>query len=827
MSDETTPLTSSQPPGPMHVFPGGVSPRSRRQKMCQYQFCIGLMLFVILIAGLVLALVLTDNYYLDPQDPVLNLATNNTPITNATIRDILESTTKPIPDEPVAKWALKHLNKTTGEQAIGAGIQALGDREIMEEGMETTPIDSPAFRHYRSLNTNPEARKIARRGYVENQATMRIAQMFNYTKIPGRSNIGIGPRIDLPDPTLNFACDFNERYRRMNGVCNNKLHPRNYGAAMIPYRRMISPDYADGIALPRGSVNGTITASYLPSAREVSLKIYRASYETDSNFTVMLAVFGQFLDHDITATSLTTSQEGESINCCTQPPNTHPECFPVPIAPNDPYYKQFNVSCMNFVRSAPASTGHFGPRQQLNQATAFIDGSVVYGNTDIRQEYLRTMSNGTLRMFITKDGRELLPLSTNFDDGCNRAQMARDGKYCFESGDDRANENLLLTSMHLLFARHHNYLARGLQEANPSWDDETVFQEARKILSAQMQHITYNEFLPILIGRDLAQAKGLLPSTNNLKAPDTYDSSVDPTIANCFASAAFRFAHTLLPGLFNMTRDNSTSEAMELHQMLFNPFSLWKEGGIDSALVAAANTPVQRVDRFFSLEVTQKLFENNVGNKRPICGLDLVSLNLQRGRDHGLPTYTVFRQHCNLPPTDTWEHMAAAVDTDSLQTIKQIYNSPLDVDVYTGALSEPPMEGAIFGPLLTCMVSDQFLRLKMGDSHWYERKIGPQRFTKDQLREIYKTLLSEIICRNSDSLQKIRKYVMEKRKEIPNVYVYCSEMPSFNFSLWVSEPRKLYTANLVSRPMTLVRVMSDKKNTLHQNTITDLPLKAT
>lgn len=61
------------------------------------------------------------------------------------------------------------------------------------------------------------------------------------------------------------------------------------------------------------------------------------------------------------------------------------------------------------------------------------------------------------------------------------------------------------------------------------------------------------------------------------------------------------------------------------------------------------------------------------------------------------------------------------------------YRSPKDVDVYTGALSEPPMKGAIFGPLLACMVADQFMRLKKGDAFWYERKMGPQKFTKGKI----------------------------------------------------------------------------------------------
>lgn len=106
--------------------------------------------------------------------------------------------------------------------------------------------------------------------------------------------------------------------------------------------------------------------------------------------------------------------------------------------------------------------------------------------------------------------------------------------------------------------------------------------------------------------------------------------------------------------------------------MLFNPFSLWNNRGIDAALLIATDTPVQRVDRFFSVEVTQRLFEDD-SSRLPTCGLDLVSLNIQRGRDHGLPAYPVYRRHCKLPPVDTWEQMAQAVDKDSLKSIREIY----------------------------------------------------------------------------------------------------------------------------------------------------------
>lgn len=85
------------------------------------------------------------------------------------------------------------------------------------------------------------------------------------------------------------------------------------------------------------------------------------------------------------------AQDGRPIDCCVDTgTQIHPECYPVYSGSGDPNYDNYNISCMSFVRSAPAPTGHFGPRQQLNQATAYIDGSVVYGTVDDRVQRLRT-----------------------------------------------------------------------------------------------------------------------------------------------------------------------------------------------------------------------------------------------------------------------------------------------------------------------------------------------------------------------------------------------------------------------------------------------------
>lgn len=147
----------------------------------------------------------------------------------------------------------------------------------------------------------------------------------------------------------------------------------------------------------------------------------------------MLAVWGQFLDHDITATALSQKSNGSTISCCDNSGITSPECFPVMLDTDDPF-REFNVSCIEFVRSAPALTCCLGPREQLNQATAFIDGSVIYGNDKEMAEKLRNLKNGTLKVFVTGDGRALLPISEDLNDGCNREEERSNGRYCFLTG---------------------------------------------------------------------------------------------------------------------------------------------------------------------------------------------------------------------------------------------------------------------------------------------------------------------------------------------------------------------------------------------------------
>uniref|UniRef100_A0A1B0D2R3 Uncharacterized protein n=1 Tax=Phlebotomus papatasi TaxID=29031 RepID=A0A1B0D2R3_PHLPP len=781
MASETTPLTTDIPPGPSYVYPRGFGTRARQRQIRQFQCCICATFLVIFIV----ALVITISYTLsagggDPVDNSTNIPStfaleNNTESALNVSAGALNATTLeafqvllllnwPLEDESPDNWTLPEPTQKEVNDAVSAGKKALGDKEILEEGIPSPSTGTPSFRHQKAIASTPEARVMTKRGFVENQATRDFLQRHRNTTRPRRNSarrhsIGQGIPINLGQPPLHRNCSrVSSIYRTANGTCNNKENP-HFGESLTPFRRVLNPDYGDGVQEPRISNDGT----KLPSARKVSLEMHRPEFESDPKFTVMMAVWGQFLDHDITATAINQGQNGQPIDCCSEEAQNYPECFPVPI------------------EKAPAPTGRLGPRQQLNQATAFIDGSAVYGSTDSRTKILRENERGRLRMFHTPDNRTLLPLSTDPADGCNDAVQNAAGKYCFDTGDPRANENLLLTSMHLIWARHHNHLAEGLSAVNPNWTDEKLFQEARKILGAQIQHITYTEFLPILLGWELCIHLKLIPGN---ETTDTYNPEVDPTVANSFAAAAFRFSHNLLPGLMNASRDDNTTESIHLHEMLFNPFSLWHPRGVDEAISSAVDTSLSRPDARFTTELTERLFENPTERKpQPPCGLDLVSLNIQRGRDHGLPGYPEWRRKCGLSGADTWQEMREIVGSDATKRLQKLYQRPDDVDVYTGALLESPVNDSLVGPLLLCMLGDQFVRLKEGDAFWYERTHGFQRFSPAQRQEIRKTTLAGVICANADAVDRTQKEVMRSSSD-ENPIVDCESLDTFDFTPW-------------------------------------------
>ena len=113
-------------------------------------------------------------------------------------------------------------------------------------------------------------------------------------------------------------------------------------------------------------------------------------------------------------------------------------------------------------------------------------------------------------------------------------------------GDSRVNQIMGLTALHILFLRQHNLIAAALSIINPQWNDEVLFQETRRIVIAIMQHITYNEFLPVILGRATMDVYGLTPQTTAYTS--SYDEYVNPSITNEFSAAPWRICYSLMQG---------------------------------------------------------------------------------------------------------------------------------------------------------------------------------------------------------------------------------------------------------------------------------------
>jgi len=147
---------------------------------------------------------------------------------------------------------------------------------------------------------------------------------------------------------------------------------------------------------------------------------------------------------------------------------------------------------MNFVRSrmAPRLDCSLGYADQMNALTHWIDGSNIYGSNKETANDLRLFDQGLLSFSQLEDRRMLLPL---------KSRSPRD-EIDYKAGDGRVNEMQGLMIVHLIWFREHNRLALALARINPFWNDEQLYQEARRILIAQYQHVIYNEWLPVIVG---------------------------------------------------------------------------------------------------------------------------------------------------------------------------------------------------------------------------------------------------------------------------------------------------------------------------------------
>lgn len=576
------------------------------------------------------------------------------------------------------------------------------------------------------------------------------------------------------------------KYRRLDGLCNNLEHP-TWGASMAPFQRLIGPLFSDGINAPRISHTGRD----LPLSRVVSRTMHPDEGFHDHAGTIMVIAWGQFMDHDytLTGTPLDPINRNDPEECCKRPPHLkHPYCNEIRIPDDDYFYRLWGVKCIDFVRAFPSPRPgcRLGSRVPYNTLTGALDGNTVYGVTEKFSRKLRTGYGGLLRMnpvFKEYGLKDLLPLKLDIpDEGCTRPNK---NMYCFEAGEIRVNEQLVLAVMHTLMAREHNRVAQGLSEVNPHWDDETLFQEARRINIAEIQHITYNEFLPILLGKDVMEKFGLVLEKENYW--DGYDPTVNPDVIDSFASAAYRFGHSLLPtAVERWSKAHKFIASKRLSDLIRRPYDLYRAGVLDEYVMGLMNQVAQAMDDSITQEVTNHLFKK-IGAR---FGMDLVSFNMQRGREFGVPGYMEFRKFCGLSGANTFQELFGSMPNETVRKYETIFEHPIDVDLWSGGVSERPLPGSMLGPTFACIIATQFSYSRRGDRFWYELPHQPSSFTPEQLTEIRKSRLARVICDNTDIIDTVQLYPMVLPDHELNPRVPCRSgiIPSMDFSKWAEPP---------------------------------------
>ncbi|KAK8761120.1 hypothetical protein V5799_027617, partial [Amblyomma americanum] len=577
-------------------------------------------------------------------------------------------------------------------------------------------------------------------------------------------------------PQPNLVCSSTKKYREADGSCNNIQKP-GWGRAGSCMNRLLSPAYSDGISKPRVAANGAA----LPNARKISYTVHPDANNPATDITHMVMQVGQFIDHDFALAPLEPDPQeivnlgnpNNVIDCCSAATRNMPECFSIDIPADDPFFSQFGRTCMNVPRSAPCSRCQLGYREQQDILTSYIDASQIYGSSQNDTTRLRLLSGGLLKYQQVAGAGALLPRS--FYPTRDRCSDPSKGRYCFRAGDERVNEHPGLTSVHTIWLRHHNLLASYFAQ-NVNANDEALFQVTKRIVESQFQHIVYSEWLPAVIGSAAMTSFQLTPKTTGFT---TYDPTVDATMLNEFAAAAFRLGHTLINGSFLLDTVNGLF-TFELEENYFFPFNFYN-GDLDDVILGLIKQRSQTFDKFVTTGVTHHLYRL----RNESFGLDLIAINIQRARDHGIRPYVDYFKFCTNVAVTSFDQLKQYIDNNVVELYKQLYKDVRDIDLFTAGISEFSVSGGIVGPTFACILGHLFSRVKFGDRFFYEHGGQAGSFTSAQLAEIRKTTFARIICGASDTIQSLPKNVF-RPVSASNPAASCSNgIPAPNYSLWL------------------------------------------
>jgi hypothetical protein len=540
-----------------------------------------------------------------------------------------------------------------------------------------------------------------------------LVQNSNRSPLPAgrrrRMLTGFRPRAELlEDRRMPTATG----YRPITEVGNNVANP-NQGTAGTDLIRLTPAAYADGISTPSlpQDASPRLISDIVNNQADPANPTADVNTVNQQSLSDFIYSFGQFMDHDMDL----TPDSGASA----------PISVPVgdPIGGSNDTPLAFNGSLTD-----PATgTSTSNPAQDVNIVTSYLDLSQVYGSDLATDNALRTFVGGQMK--TSAGGLPPLDNLTYF----TAAQLTQINALAggmadagplpesdmFVTGDSRGNENIELTVLQTLFLDNHNKIASELQQENPTWTDEQLFQEARKLNIAEYQEIIYTEYLPDLLG------------TKAIPTYTGYNPNVNASIANEFSTVAFRFGHSLLSGDVERQGNNGQTVAasVPLAEDFFDPTILNGQGqasttdpvtglattSIGAVLKGDADGDAQAEDVQTINEVRDLLFNEVVPGVG--AGQDLIALDIARGRANGMESYNQMRVSLGMPAVTSFAQITSNVQVQ--QELQATYGNVNNIDAFEGGLAEDPVAGSDVGPLFQAIMVNQFTRLRNGDRFFY------------------------------------------------------------------------------------------------------------
>ncbi|CAG9789463.1 unnamed protein product [Diatraea saccharalis] len=555
--------------------------------------------------------------------------------------------------------------------------------------------------------------------------------------------------------------------RRSDFSCNN-IHYPSRGASMTPYHHMLPPDFPTN-----GGLRTAKSGKPLPNARALRVALVPDGRIPNNKYTNLLTNMAVFITGDSSSVHDTFNYVVLTITCCLPGGELNPRCMPITVPDDDMHLRRSNVRCLNLTRTITyQSLGCIPetlPPERVNLFAPMLDLSHVYGSDAGRAIFARERWGGRLRgeKLKGKDwppGNSPLCLQNNINE-----------TRCHRAAEPAINALISANMAFLWFMRQHNNLAERLAKVNPCWDDDKLYIEARDINIAIWQQIAYYDLMPNIVDyRYLLKNGVIFPDHGHV---DDYDPSLEPRVSIDYAVAT-RWFHVLQEGKLNLY-DNHGKILRQLGtvDLVLHTGVLPQNNTIEGLTQGSFRQPCASTDKVIDPDMGERVLG------RLQFASDIMSTDIMKGRDHGLPSYNRYRELCKLPVAHDFEDLYHWLPHDQVESMQMLYEDVEDIELMAGILSEVEMGDGVVGETLACIIVDQLLRWRRADRFWYENTVHPGAFTPEQLYEIRKMTMSKLLCDHGDAVDAVQPNAFQLPRP-GNEIISCSEYSDMNIDEW-------------------------------------------